>query len=372
MAICRWGILSTAEIGRKNWQAINMSGNGQVAAVASRDIQRSQSFIDQCQAASPSAGPPAVALGNYEALIESPEIDAVYIPLPTGLRKQWVMAAAEAGKHVLCEKPCATGAEELREMLDACQSAGVQFMDGVMYMHGNRLEALADALADPGNVGELRRIATQFSFCADDSWLATNIRLDSRLEPQGCLGDLGWYCIRFALWTMNWELPHTVAARAITEMKRDDSPEPVPVEFSAELQFDNRVSACFYCSFRTHHQQWANISGSRGYIHINDFVLPYESDHTRFEISNAEFVIDECDFSMRDHRVGVTTPEHGNSAGDSQETGLFRNFAEIALSGQLDPRWPEYSLKTQLVLDACMMSASHGQPCQISERVAIG
>ncbi len=358
---CRWGILSTAEIAQKNWQAINLAGNGVVTAVASRDAARSREFIDHCQAESPFETPP-LALDSYQALIDSPDVDAIYIPLPTGMRKRWVIAAAGSGKHVLCEKPCAGSADELGEMLDACAAANVQFMDGVMFMHGNRLQSLRAALDDPQNVGNIRRICTQFSFRADDQWLDTNIRLNSDLEPQGCLGDLGWYCIRFALWAMNWQMPHRVWGRILTERKRQDSPLSVPLEFSAELTFDEQVTASLYCSFLTHHQQWANVSGDRGYIHINDFVLPYHGSHSRFDISNAEFVVDKCDFSMHDHRQTILTDEPGSSATDSQETRLFRNFSDLVLGGSVDRSWEQYALKTQRVLDACLESARKTQP----------
>ena len=95
----RWGILSTAEIARKNWKAILNSGNGVVTAVASRNLDRSQRFIAGCQAQAPFSSAPQ-AVGSYEALLASKEVDAVYIPLPTGLRKEWVIRAAEARKHM--------------------------------------------------------------------------------------------------------------------------------------------------------------------------------------------------------------------------------------------------------------------------------
>ena len=129
------------------------------------------------------------AVGGYAELLARPDIDAVYIPLPTGLRKEWVLAAAAAGKHVLCEKPCGVDANEVREITEACDKAGVQFMDGVMFMHNDRLAALRHEL-DAGTIGTIRRIATQFSFLAPDEFFSDNIRLDPGLEPLGSLGDL--------------------------------------------------------------------------------------------------------------------------------------------------------------------------------------
>src|ERR1035437_9820886 len=132
MSKLRIGILSTAGIGKKNWKAILNSGNCVVAAVASREAQKSRDFIRECQDANPFAPAPD-ALGSYEELIASPNVDAIYIPPPAGLRKESGLRAAASGKHVLCEKPCAAGAAELAEMLAACKKNSVQFMDGVMF-----------------------------------------------------------------------------------------------------------------------------------------------------------------------------------------------------------------------------------------------
>src|ERR1044071_2572464 len=111
----RWGILGTANIARKNWRAIYNTPNGIIAAVASREQSRSQQFIAQCQAEAAFTTPPR-ALGSYEDMIASTDLDGVYIPLPTGVRKPWVLRAAEAGKHVLCEKPCGVSLADVREM----------------------------------------------------------------------------------------------------------------------------------------------------------------------------------------------------------------------------------------------------------------
>lgn len=353
---CRWGFVSTALIGQKNWQAIKNSSNGVVAAVASRTLNRANEFIELCQDLSPFPQRPQ-AYDSYDAIIDSDEIDAVYIPLPTGLRKQWVINAAKAGKHVLCEKPCAVSTEDLEEMISACRDSGVQFMDGVMYMHSARLPQVRQAIDDGTSVGEIKRITCQFSFFADEDWLDSNIRLNSDLEPHGCLGDLGWYCIRFALWTMNWQLPERVTATSLTERGRNDSAAAVPIEFSAELFFPGGQTANFYCSFVTHHQQWANISGTKGYIHLNDYVLPYRGDQLAFDISNAEFVVDGCDFYMKNHRQTITTVESGNSTENSMETNMFRNFANLVGSGEPDYHWADISLKTQQVMDACLSAA---------------
>src|ERR1700690_3868392 len=155
----RFGILSTAGIARKNWLAISSSGNCVVTAVASRDPERSRRFIADGQARAPFENPPA-PLGSYEELLASKNVDAVYIPLPTGRRKEWVLRAAAAGKHILCEKPCAVSVATLHEMISACRESRVQFMDGVMFMHSPRLARVREILDDNKSVGPVRRISS--------------------------------------------------------------------------------------------------------------------------------------------------------------------------------------------------------------------
>src|SRR5262245_21501240 len=120
MSKLRWGFLSTANIGRKNWQSIHDRGNSIITAVASRDVSRAKRFIKELHAQFAFEKAPD-ALGSYEELLDSENVDAVYIPLPTGLRKEWVIRAAKAGKHVICEKPCGLSAADVREMVAACR-----------------------------------------------------------------------------------------------------------------------------------------------------------------------------------------------------------------------------------------------------------
>lgn len=352
----RWGFLGTANIARKNWKAIQLSGNSTVTAVASRDLERSQKFISECQAAAPMQSEPK-ALGCYERLLESGEVDAVYIPLPTGLRKEWVLRAAATGKHVLCEKPCAVSVADLREMLDACKKRGVQFMDGVMFMHSQRLARLREILDGGESVGEVRRITSAFSFGAPPEFFLNNIRASARLEPHGCLGDLGWYCIRFSLWAMNWEMPVEAHGRVLSRSKADNEDDSVPTEFSGELLFKSGVSASFYCSFITENQEWANVSGTRGYIEVPDFVLPFTGSKLELKVRHNVFSKNACDFNMESRVERVVVPEHSNSHPTAQESNMFRAFADQIQTGKLNELWPEMALKTQEVMRACLEAA---------------
>lgn len=356
---CRWGILGAANIARKNWRSIRNAGNACVTAVASRDRQRAAQFIDECQ--SDFAFPTVPhACRDYAMLLDRDDIDAVYVPLPTGLRKEWVIRAADAGKHVMCEKPCAVNAADLREMLAACRRNNVQFMDGVMFMHSRRLDALRAVLDDGESVGSIRRITSQFSFLAPEEFIRGNIRVSSELEPAGCLGDLGWYNIRFALWTMKYQLPRRAVGRLLSKHGRADSPQPVPTEFSGELLYDGGVSAGFYCSFLARHQQWSNISGNRGQVTLQDFVLPVYGNESAFTVEQAQFSGLGTVFNMESHPRRVAVAEYSNSHPNAQETNLFRNFSALVLSGKPDPVWGDIALKTQQVLDACLESSLNG------------
>jgi predicted dehydrogenase len=345
----RWGILSTAGIARKNWRAIRDSGNSFVTAVASRDLAKSRKFIDDCQKEASVETLPA-ALGSYETLIASNGVDAVYIPLPTALRKEWVLRAAAAGKHVLCEKPCGLSLADVQEMTDACQKNNVQFMDGVMFMHNPRQRKIRELIDDGKTVGQIKRMMSVFTFATDETFFDANIRVNSNLEPTGCLGDLGWYCIRFALWARNWQLPREVTGRILSARGNRLSPSSAATDFSGELIFDDGSSMGFFCSFRAQFQNWVNIGGTTGYLTVPGFVHPASTHEPSIEVNGIEERVKCCDCGLA----------HSDSRAPAQDSQMFRNFANQIASGKLNPDWPMWALKTQQVMDACHNSATNG------------
>jgi predicted dehydrogenase len=361
----RFGILSAANIARKNWPAIFHSGNSVVTAVASRSLERSRQFIAECQRKTPFENPPA-SLGSYEELIASKNVDAIYFPLPTGLRKEWVLRAAAAGKHVICEKPCALSVADLQEMISACRKNRVQFMDGVMFMHGPRLARVREVLDDSKSVGPVRRISSAFSFYPGEDFFRNDIRVNGRLEPTGSLGDLGWYCIRFALWTMNWQLPHMVTGRTLSQSTAVSGSLPTPTELSGELFFDGGVSSGFYCSFLASFQQWASVSGQKGWLRLPDFVHPLDSYEPAFELNQSEVRVTQ-------DGGGKVPPGADRTAGShptAQDTRMFRNFANQVFSDKLNDDWPMWALKTQQVMDACFQSAQEtGKPIKLESKL---
>jgi len=340
----RIGILGAAGIVRKkNWQAIQCSGEAVVAAVATRDPDRTRRFIAERQAEAAFQETPR-AHDSYEALLADTGIEAVYLPLPTAVRKQWILRSAQAGKHVISEKPSAVSAADLREILAVCNRHGVQYMDGVMLNHNPRLDCLRAVLDDPETVGPIQRITSVFSFLGTDDFLEKNIRAQTHLEPLGCLGDLGWYCIRFSLWAMQWEPPGEAAGRILA-----GGDESAPTDFSGELFFANGASAGFHCSFRAHGQQWAVVSGAKGALRVPDFVLPNSENAVAWELNYQPVPKSGLNLYLNT----PTTP-------DAQEACMFRNFARQVRSGTLNKHWPEMALQTQRATDACMASARAG------------
>src|ERR687891_1039613 len=165
--ILRWGILSSARIGvQKVIPGIMKADRCSVIAIASRDAGRARALAERFGIAK--------AYGAYEDLLKDPDVDAVYVPLPNHLHAKWTMAAARAGKHVLCEKPIAMNAAEAQAMLDACSSSGVRLMEAFMFRLHPSWEAVREVVAS-GRIGRLRAVQSWFSYFNDDPANIRNI-----------------------------------------------------------------------------------------------------------------------------------------------------------------------------------------------------
>ena len=173
----RWGILSTADIalGEGHPGHPALAARCEVVAIASRDGRPARRPPPRRSA---SRAPTA----RYEALLADPDVDAVYIPLPNHLHAEWTIAAARAGKHVLCEKPLALTAAEAQEMVDACRDAGVLLMEAFMYrLHPSWIAARE--LVAAGRIGRLQAVDSWFSYFNDDPANIRNMRRRGRRRP---------------------------------------------------------------------------------------------------------------------------------------------------------------------------------------------
>ncbi|UIJ71543.1 Gfo/Idh/MocA family protein [Aurantimonas sp. HBX-1] len=176
-----WGILSTAKIGRERLiPAIAESRNGSLAAIASRDGERAFEVAATYGIRQ--------ALGSYEALLASPDVEAVYIPLPTAQHAEWTLKAIAAGKHVLCEKPMGMNAGEIAEIEAAAEAAGVVVAEAFMVTYHPQWLTVRDLLA-AGAVGRLRHVEATFSYHNVDP---ANMRNRPELGG-GALRDIGVY-----------------------------------------------------------------------------------------------------------------------------------------------------------------------------------
>jgi predicted dehydrogenase len=254
MAKVRWGILSTADIGMKKvTPAIQRAGNCEVVAIASRDA-------DRAAAAASELGIPT-SYGSYQALLDAEDVDAVYIPLPNDQHARWTIAAAQAGKHVLCEKPLAMDLAEAQAMIEACDAAGVRFAEAFMYrQHPSWVEAVR--LVREGAIGELLAVQTWFSYFNDDP---ANIR-NRTDNGGGALMDIGCYAINLSRMLFEGE-PSSVHASV-----RRDPTMGIDIVTSAILEFPGGGQASFTCSTRTEPDQRVHIVGADGRI---DLEIPF-------------------------------------------------------------------------------------------------
>ncbi len=222
-------------------------------ALASRDRARAEQWAREF-------GVPR-AYGSYEAALADSEIDAVYIPLPNELHKPWVMAAADAGKHVLCEKPLALDSQEAAAMVAHCRRRGVVLMEAFMWRHQPRTLEIRRRVRD-GAIGDLRLIRASFSFPIEPG--------DWRLDPArggGALWDVGCYGVSTARLFAGGE-PRI--ARALAHFGSTG----VDLTLTAVLEFASGVLATIDCSFEQPFRCHYELVGSRGLVGVPDAYLP--------------------------------------------------------------------------------------------------
>jgi len=249
MPVLRWGILSTARIGRtKVIPGIAAAPNCAVVAIASRDIAAARATAD-------TLGIPR-AHGSYEALLADPEVDAVYIPLPNHLHARWTIAAAQAGKHVLCEKPLATSVADAERMIAAADAAGGVLMEAFMYRHHPSWVAVRELLA-AGRIGRLVAVQSWFSYFNDDP---ANIR-NILAAGGGALYDIGCYCVNLSRMLFDGE-----PTRVLGSISRDPIGGTDTVA-SAILEFGDGV-ATFTASTRAEDDQRVHVHGTGGRVTI--------------------------------------------------------------------------------------------------------
>jgi predicted dehydrogenase len=249
MSALRLGILSTADIGRtKVIPGMMKARRAEVVAIASRDGARARSVADEL-------GIPT-AHTSYEALLSDPEIDAVYLPLPNHLHARWSIAAARAGKHVLCEKPLALTSADAQAMIDVFKAEDRRLMEAFMYRLHPSWIAVQEIVAS-GHIGRLTAVQSWFSYFNDDP---SNIR-NMRDAGGGALFDIGCYSVNLSRMLFGSE-PTRVEASIVR-----DPITGVDVLTSGILEFGDGV-ATFTCSIRAEDDQRVHVYGTKGRISV--------------------------------------------------------------------------------------------------------
>jgi predicted dehydrogenase len=263
----RLGLLSTAHINEKLVAGALLVDEVDVAAVASRDLRRAEGQAAELGIAR--------ALGSYEALLEDPDVDAVYVPLPNSMHVDWSIRALEAGKHVLCEKPLARAVEPVERAFYAAERAGRVLAEGFMWRHHPQARRLVELLP---RVGELRTVRAQFSFALDRGTLdsASDIRLSGALDG-GALMDVGCYCVSGV---------RLVAGDPIEATgEQVTGGDGVDVRFAGTLRCAGDVLAHFDCGVDTADRAALEVAGSDGYLLLCD---PWHSLEPVIELHAAD------------------------------------------------------------------------------------
>ena len=323
----RWGILGVAKISERLLPGFASAANADLQAIASRSV-------DRARAAARAARIPK-AYGSYEELLNDSTIDAVYIPLPNSMHSEWTRRAADAGKHILCEKPLAPTAQEAQQVVDHCRARRVKLMDGFMWPHHPRTRRLRELL-DSGAIGEVRRVDGAFTFRMEP-FEQTNIRLRPELAG-GSLLDVGCYPVFGIRWAFGAE-PVQAYAHAVHR-------HGVDVDVGGQLRLADGRMASFDCGFTSSFRGWLEITGTEGTVVIPEMWLPPRT---------ATFYI---------HREGKAA-EKIVVDGEDQIAHMIDNFSRAILNDAPVPSPPDEAVRTLKVLDAVRKSAEEGRTIKV-------
>ena len=250
-----WGLLSTARINRSVIPPLHASERNNLVAVASRSTQKARAYADEWGIDD--------AYGSYEDMLAEPDIHVVYNSLPNSLHADWTIKAAQAGKHVLCEKPLALTVQEVDAIAEAAKANNVIVAEAFMYRH-HAQTLKVKALIDEGKIGAVKLVRGSFSFTINDP---ANVRLAADLGG-GSIWDVGCYPLSYAR-TMIGAAPVTAIGHAIygEDSKVDES-------FFGTVHFANGAVAQFDSSFRLPFRMNMEIVGDEGLIVINNPFKP--------------------------------------------------------------------------------------------------
>lgn len=329
--MARWGILGTGRIARKFAQAVSGSAGEQIVAVASRDQAKADAFAGEF-------GIPQ-GYGSYEALLADPTVAQIYLALPNALHGLWAIAAAQAGKHVLCEKPLATTVVEAETMFAAARANGVWLMEAFMYRFHPQTLRLQQILAE-GAIGAIRLIDVSFAFTATGEG---NVRLSAELAG-GALMDVGCYCVNLARLVAG-ERPST--AYAVARM----APSGVDATLAGTLAYPTGAIAQIACSLQASRHHQLRVVGSAGIVEVDEvFTVPADRP-TRIRLVRGTYQ-DQVEL------IEVPPAEHFRLEAEG--------FSALVAAGHQGQGLPEMPLGETLdnaaTIDALLRSVREGRP----------
>lgn len=331
MTNVKWGILSTAGIAQKQLiPAFLRASNAEVMAIASSSgVEKAKTVADKF--------PIEKAYDSYEKLLDDQEIDAVYIPLPNHLHKEWVIAAAKKGKHILCEKPAAVNTAEFEEIKSACEEHQVIFMEAFMY-HFHPQHDRVKQIIDSGEIGNVSYMRAAHSFNMKDR--ESNVRMKYQAGG-GSLYDVGCYAIH-AIRNVLQSEPNAVHVHAVKD-------NGIDTDAYAYLTFPNGVLATFDSSFNLTDRNEYEVVGSEGRIIVPRAFRPDKNGGDGLIIIEKQGVTHTETVNTDQYRDQV---EHISQAILNGEHKLHNDF--------------ENTLNNMRVIDACVESMETG------ERVELG
>jgi predicted dehydrogenase len=323
----RIGILSTAKIARQFITGARPSTEVEIVAVASRDAAKGAAFAQE------------LGIGrhydSYDSMLAARDIDAIYNPLPNSLHAEWSIRAAEAGKHVLCEKPLAASAASAREIFAAARRHGVHIVEGYPYCAQPQTLKMRELL-DAGTIGQVKLIQASFGFTLADG---PNIRLDSGLAG-GAMMDVGSYCVSLARLVAKERASRVSATAVWTDSGVDRT-------LVATIEFPGGLLAQFGSSFATALHRQALIVGTDGVLQTTFYNHPSPAARPVLLLKRGKGSPDAVFETLE-------VPATNGFLAEAE------SFARLVRGGEWNGVTPEESIDIALTLDALLQSAHTG------------
>lgn len=329
----KWGIISTANIARNSViPGIKASETGQAYAIASRNLENAQQTAQELNIPH--------AYGSYEELLADPTIDAVYVPLPNHLHKEWSIKAMEAGKHVLCEKPIALNVKEAEEMAQASEKYGVVLAEAYMYRYHPRYQMIREII-ESGQIGDIRGIHSTFTF--NNAKDQHNVRYRKEWGG-GSIYDVGVYPISAARMILGEE-PQAATVHALFSEEHGD----VDMMASGILEFDHGVALTFDCGMWAAFRNELEILGTDGKIEVPSAFVVQQNKQDHFFLHTNE------------GKKEITVPYVNQYA-------LQADAVAAAIDGEAELPYPmSDSIRNMQAVDACLQSAEEHKRMEIKK-----